>query len=149
MALLETGFMTKYLKIPSILWPFTGCAAAVPALPVLSGLLSAPGGTQLLTNTVVNLSRQNFKIARANAIGSEGFSFLGLIPLKSARYDEAIAKLYEHAGVSEEKAQALANAVHENSSAYFILFALPEITVRADNTVQVSPRHPKLLSIKP
>ena len=125
--------MTKWLKMLPILWFLTGCAAAVPALPLLSGLIPAPGGTQVLTTTIVNLSRQNFKIVKANAIGSSvGFSFLGLINLKSPRYDEAITKLYQSAGVSEGKAQALVNVVHENSSTYFILFGLPKITVRAD-----------------
>ena len=124
--------MTKWLKILPILWFLTGCAA-LPALPLLSGLISAPGGTQVLTTTIVNLSRQNFKIVKANAIGSSvGFSFLGLITLKSPGYDEAITKLYQYAGVSEGKAQALVNVVHEHSSTYFILFALPKISVRAD-----------------
>lgn len=105
----------------------------VPALPALSGLIPAPSGTQILTTTAVNLSRQNYKIVKANAIGgSVGFSFLGLITLKSPGYDEAMTKLYQHAGVSEGKAQALVNVVYENSSTYFILFALPKITVRAD-----------------
>lgn len=129
----KTCVMPKWLKIIPILWWLTGCAAAVPALPLLSGLIPAPGGTQILTTTEVNLSGQNFKIVKTNAIGSSvGFSFLGLIPLKSPGYDEAITKLYQNASVSEGKAQALVNVVHENSSTYFILFALPKITVRAD-----------------
>jgi len=56
----------------------------------------------------------------------------GLITLKSPGYDEAISRLYQFAGVSEGKAQAVVNVVHEHSSTYFILFALPKITVRAD-----------------
>lgn len=125
--------MTKWLKILPILWLLAGCAAAVPALPLLSGLIPAPSGTQVLTTTAVNLSRQNYKIVKANAIGrSVGFSFLGLFTLKSPGYDEAITNLYQYTGVSEGKAQALVNVMHENSSTYFILFALPKITVRAD-----------------
>jgi hypothetical protein len=85
------------------------------------------------TTTAVNLSRQNFKIVKSNAIGSSvGFSFLGLVTLKAPGYAEAITQLYQQTGVSEGKAQALVNVVHENSSTYFILFALPKITVRAD-----------------
>jgi TctA family transporter len=138
--------MTKWLKMLSMLWSLTGCAAAIPALPLLSGLFPAPIGTEVLTTTQVNLSRQNFKIVKANAIGSSvGFSFLGLIPLKSPSYNEAITKLYQHAGVSEGKAQTLANVVHENNTTYFILFALSKITMRADvieftaNTLPVNP----------
>lgn len=102
----KTCVIPKWLKIIPILWWLTGCAAAVPALPLLSGLIPAPGGTQILTTTAVNLSEQNFKIVKTNAIGSSvGFSFLGLIPLKSPGYDEAITKLYQNASVSEGKAQ--------------------------------------------
>ena len=125
--------MIKWLKIVPILCVLTGCAAALPALPALSGLIPAPGGPQVLTTTTVNLSRQNFKIVKANAIGSSvGFSFLGLFTFKSPGYDEAISSLYQYAGISEGKAQALVNVVHEHSSTYFIIFALPKITVRAD-----------------
>jgi len=55
--------MTKRLKMLSIPGLLTGCAA-VPALPLLSGIIPAPasGGTQILTATKVNLSGQNFKI---------------------------------------------------------------------------------------
>ena len=125
--------MMKTLKMLPILCLLTGCAAALPALPALSGLIPAPDGTHVLTTTIVNLSRQNYKIVKANAIGSSvGFSFLGLFTLKSPGYEEAITRLYRSAGFSEGKAQAIVNVVHEHSSTYFILFALPKITVRAD-----------------
>ncbi|MGZ5601415.1 MAG: DUF6567 family protein [Methylobacter sp.] len=131
--LLKGCSLKKWLKVLPVLCLLTGCAAAVPALPALSGLIPAPSGTPILTTTVVNLSRQNYKIVKANAIGhSVGFSFLGLITLKSPGHDEAITKLYQSAGISEGKAQALINVMHENSADYFILFALPKITVRAD-----------------
>ena len=125
--------MTKSLKILPILWLLTGCAAALPALPALSGLIPAPSGTQVLTTTTVNLSRKNFKIVKANAIGhSVGFSFLGFFSLKSPGYEEAVTELYRYADVSEGKSRALVNVIHEQTSTYFILFALPKITVRAD-----------------
>jgi hypothetical protein len=123
----------KLLKIIPILCLLTGCAAALPALPALSGLIPASAGPQVLTTTTVNLSRQNYKIVKANAIGSSvGFSFLGLFTFKSPGYDEAISSLYQYAGISEGRAQALVNVMHERSTTYFILFALPKITVRAD-----------------
>jgi hypothetical protein len=125
--------MMQSLKILSILWLLTGCAAALPSLPALSGLVPAPAGTRILTTTSVDLSRKNFKIIRANASGrSVGFSFLGLFSFKSPRYEEAITQLYQSAGVTEGKSQALVNVMHEQTSTYFILFALPKITVRAD-----------------
>jgi len=138
--------MTKFLKMLSILCSLTGCAA-VPALPALSGLIpTSGGGPQILTATEVKLAKQNFKIVKANAIGSSmGFSLLGLITLKSPDYGEAIANLYRH--VSEGKAQTFANVVQESSSTYFILFALPKITLHADviefteNTAPEKPQH--------
>lgn len=127
------GGLKKCFKMLPILCLLTGCAAAIPALPALSGLMPAPVGTQVLTATTVNLSKQNYKITKANAVGSSmGFSFLGLISFKSPSYNEAITKLYQTAGVLEGKALALVNVIHERNSNYFILFALPEINVRAD-----------------
>jgi hypothetical protein len=123
----------KSLKILSILWLLTGCAVALPALPALSGLIPAANGTHILTTTTVNLSRKNFKIVKANAFGSSvGFSFLGIFSLKSPSYEEALTQLYRSADVSEGKSQALVNVMHEQTSTYFILFALPKITVCAD-----------------
>ena len=123
----------KSLKILSILWLLTGCAAALPALPALSGLIPAANGAHILTTTTVNLSRKNFKIVKANAFGSSvGFSFLGIFSLNSPSYEEALTQLYRSADVSEGKSQALVNVMHEQTSTYFILFALPKITVCAD-----------------
>jgi len=128
------GLMKKLLKIIPVLCVLTGCAAAIPALPALSAFLPASGGSsQVLTTTTVKLSRQNYKIVKANVIGdSVGFSLLGLVTLKSPEYADAITKLYQSAGVSEGKAQALVNVALEHSSTYFILFTLPKVTVRAD-----------------
>jgi hypothetical protein len=123
----------KSLKILPILLLLTGCAAALPALPALSGLIPAANGTHILTRTTVNLSRKNFKIVKANAFGSNvGFSFLGIFSLNSPSYEEALTQLYRSADVSEGKSQALVNVMHEQTSTYFILFALPKITVCAD-----------------
>jgi hypothetical protein len=123
----------KSLKILPILLLLAGCAAALPALPALSGLIPAANGTHILTTTTVNLSRKNFKIVKANAFGSSvGFSFLGIFSLNSPSYEEALTQLYRSADVSEGKSQALVNVMHEQTSTYFILFALPKITVCAD-----------------
>ena len=99
---------------------------------------------------MVNLSRQNFKIVKANMIDSSvGFSFPGLITLKSLGYDEAISKLYRYTGVFERKAQALSNVVHENG---FILFALPKRSPCADviefteDTVPVKTQIPRIFA---
>ncbi len=123
----------KSLKILPILWLPTGCAAALPALPALSWLIPAINGTHILTTTTVNLSRKNLKIVKANAFGSiVGLSFLGIFSLKSPSYQEALTQLYRSADVSEGKSQALVNVMHEQTSIYFILFAIPKNTVCAD-----------------
>lgn len=124
--------MIKLLKILPASCLLSGCAAAVQALPALSGL-NPSLATQVLTATSVQLSKGNYRIVKANAIGtSTGFSLLGLFTLRSPQYDEAVSELYKLGGVSEGKAQTIANVMHQNSSSYFILFALPKITVRAD-----------------
>lgn len=123
--------MTKFLRMLPLLCSLPGCAA-IPAIPALSGLVPASrDGPQILTATRVNLSGRNFKIVKANAIGSSvGFNLLGLITLKSPDYNEAIANLYRQ--VAEGKAQTFANMMQESSSTYFILFALPKVTLHAD-----------------
>jgi len=124
--------MKNYLKLLPVLALLSGCAAA-SSLPALSGLIPAQTGPQILTTTNVNLSEQNYKIVKADATGSStGFSFLGLITMRSPRYQEAVTRLYRSANVAEGKAQALVNVMHEHSSNYYLLFALPRITVRAD-----------------
>ncbi|MGZ5051570.1 MAG: DUF6567 family protein [Methylobacter sp.] len=121
------------MKPLAVLAPLIGCAAAATTLPMLSGLIPGSGGgsagTPISTVTTVHLSRQNYKIVKANAVGSsEGFNFLGFIPFKTAGY----GKLYQNAGIAEGKALALTNVMHESTSPYFILFSLPKDTVRAD-----------------
>ncbi len=123
----------KALKLLPIIWLLDGCAAALPALPALSGLIPPSENPQIQTTTSVNLSKKNFKLIKANVSGqSVGFSLLGIFTLKSAEYEEAITQLYRSAGFSEGKPQVLANVMHQQTSTYFILFSLPKITVRAD-----------------
>ncbi len=124
--------MMKPLKTMPLLLLLTGCAAA-PAIPALSSLIPAPAGTQVLTTTTVDLSKRNYKIVKANATASStGFSLLGIFAFKSPSYEEAVTQLYRSAGIAEGRSQAIVNVVHEHNSTYFILFALPKITVRAD-----------------
>jgi hypothetical protein len=107
----------------------TGCAA----LPVLPALLGTDPPPTLLTSTTVTQAQRNYRIVKANAVGiSKGFKLLGIISLKSASYSKAATMLYKDAGVSEGRAQTLANVLHEKMSTFYILFSLPQVTVRAD-----------------
>lgn len=114
-----------------------GCAA-------LPSLFQLPGGggdsTQILMSTSVGLSKDNYKIVKANAIGeSWGISLLGLIPVKTPYYTEAITQIYQQGGEMEGKPRALVNIVHQQSSNFYLLFSMPEITVRADVVEFVPP----------
>lgn len=85
------------------------------------------------TTTSVDLSKKNYRIVKMNAFGeSMGFKFLGIIPLISPKYRNAMVDLYSNSGISEGKAHALTNVIQERSSVYLILFSLPKLTVRAD-----------------
>lgn len=86
------------------------------------------------TNAGVNLSRNNYKIVKASAMGeSSGFRLLGIIPFASPTNSEAKAALYTSVGqVMEGRSIALINQTFDTSSNYFILFSLPRITITAD-----------------
>jgi len=85
------------------------------------------------SGTQVDLSKKNFHIVKANAIGkSSGFELFGFIPFAQPTYSEAMSDLYEKAGVTEGKAQTLTNVTQERSSLYLLLFSIPTLTVRAD-----------------
>jgi hypothetical protein len=85
------------------------------------------------TSTQVDLTKKNYQIVKANAIGeSIGFKLLGIIPIVPPTYTNAMTDLYEKAGITEGKAQALVNVTQERSSLYLILFSIPKLTVRAD-----------------
>lgn len=124
----------KHMLLPCVL--LSGCAAlpaATSALPVTLPPLGTPITSQILTGTLVTLSSANYRIVRADAIGSsEGFSLFGLFTLRQPEYSEAMAALSRAAGMTKGRPLALVNIVYQQSSSYFILFALPKLTVRAD-----------------
>ena len=85
------------------------------------------------SGTQVDLSKMNYRVVHANAIGSSaGFKILGFIPIVSPSYTSAMSDLYKEAGAVEGRAQALANFAHEDSNLYFLLFSIPRLKVRAD-----------------
>jgi hypothetical protein len=85
------------------------------------------------TITQVDLTRNNYRVVKANAIGqSRGFAILGIIPIVSPTYPSAMSALYTNANVTEGSATALANVSQERSVIYLVLFSIPTLTVRAD-----------------
>jgi len=92
-----------------------------------TGTYPATSGTQ------VDLSRKNFRLVKANAIGtSSGFELFCFIPFAAPTYTEAMTDLYRTAGVTEGAAQTLTNVTQERSQLILILFSIPKLTVRAD-----------------
>jgi len=128
------GFIRCLWLIPVFLL-LTGCPVppAATSLPLGLPPIATAGGAQITSGTQVKLSQPNFRLIRADIVGSStGFKLLGIFTFKSPEYAEAITRLYKKAGISIGKAQTLVNVVYEQTQPYFILFSLPKITVRAD-----------------
>lgn len=113
----------------------SGCAAGLAAASASGSSLLTPNASSLgvYSQTMVRLEKPNFVVVKANNLGhSGGFALLGLITIVQPRCNTALNRLYEDAGMQPGRSQTLANVVVEKSSSYWILFSLPEITVRAD-----------------
>jgi hypothetical protein len=109
-----------------------GCASVAPVASSMAGPLSQQP-VQANTHTAVNLSEGNFVVVKTNVVGrSKGFSLLGLITIYPATTTKAMSRLYAEAGMQEGQPRTVAHLVIEHSSMYFILFSIPETTVRAD-----------------
>lgn len=108
---------------------FSGCAPLPFTLPFSTG----GSGTLILTDTSVSLSKQNYRIVKANAIGkSWGVNLLGIIPVVSPYHSEAITQIYQQAGEMEGRPRALANIINQQTSEFYLLFSIPEIVIIAD-----------------
>jgi hypothetical protein len=109
-----------------------GCTSVAPVASSMAGPLSQQP-VQANTHTAVNLSEGNFVVVKTNVVGrSKGFSLLGLITIYPATTTKAMSRLYAEAGMQEGKPKTVAHLVIEHSSMYFLLFSIPETTVRAD-----------------
>ena len=128
----------KWLCGLALVFPvFAVAQIPLPTLPALK-----PGGStiEVLNNTSVALSGNNYFIVRTNVTGrSKGFKLLGFITIKGASSSEAMARLYAKAQIQEGRPQALANIIHERSSTYLILFSIPKAKVRADLIEFITP----------
>jgi len=109
----------------------TGCAALAPlAVPLIP---NGSANAEFHSATTVKLERKNFTVVKTNVVGeARGFSLLGIITLKPARFSEATDRLYEHAEMRPGQAQTLANTVVERSSTFLILYSIPRVSIRAD-----------------
>lgn len=103
-------------------------------LAFLFGCRPSMGRFNQSTGTGVNLSKDNYKVIKASAIGeSHGFNFLGIIPIVSPSYADAKKALYDSIGEDVRgKSLALANQTEDRSTLYLILFSIPKLTISAD-----------------
>lgn len=99
----------------------------------LAGCVSS-GSIKMDSGTNVSLDRGNYRTIRTGALGTDtGFWLFGLIPFASPTYADAKQDLYESTGQNlEGRAIALANQTEDYSFRWFLLFALPRITLSAD-----------------
>jgi hypothetical protein len=112
----------------------SGCAglAAYP-ISAASSLLAPSGAIEIHNQTEVRIDQDNFVIVKTNAAGkAKGFSLLGFISLVPAKFSTALNRCYQQAALEAGKPQMLINVVMEKNNSYWILFAVPEVSVRAD-----------------
>jgi hypothetical protein len=84
-------------------------------------------------------------VVKTNVVGqARGFALLGFITMVPARFQTAMDRLYTKAEMQSGQAQTLGNIIMEKSSAYWILFSIPRISVRAD-LVEFTPNRPLLV----
>lgn len=108
------------------------CAICIAVIVAASGCTSS-GTFPSTSATQVDLSKNNYRVVKANAVGSSsGFKLFMFIPIVPTRYSTAMSNLQKQAGVAEGRAQAMVNVTQEESSLYLLLFSIPKLTVRAD-----------------
>jgi hypothetical protein len=123
--------MLKAVVILSCALLLSGCAA-VSTLPV-SSLLPSTANVEMHSQTAIRLEEANFNVVKTNVVGrAKGFALLGFITISPARFTKAMDRLYAQAEVQAGKPQTLANVVMERTGSFYILFSIPQVTVRGD-----------------
>jgi hypothetical protein len=139
--------MQKIIALLGLALLCAGCAG-VAASQVSSTLGTLNPNTSTLeihNQTDIKLTEGNFSVMKTNVVGqSRGFSLLGFITLVPARFQTAMDRLYAKAQMQAGRPQTLGNLVMEKTSAYWILFSIPRVSVRAD-VVEFTPNHPMIL----
>lgn len=119
------------LLLPVLL--LSGCAALAPMTSLIGFPQGSSPAVQVHEQTSVNLAADNFVLVKTNVIGqSRGFSLLGLITMYPATLSKAMTRTYASARMEPGQHQTLAHLIVEQSSSYWILFALPKVEARAD-----------------
>lgn len=110
----------------------------LPLLASFVWLLCLPGcliSSELVagSGTEVELTQSNYKYVHQNLRGTDtGFWLLGIIPLVSPSVVDAMEDVVGQAQLVQSGPRGLVHVTQESAYNYFLLFALPRITVRAD-----------------
>jgi hypothetical protein len=139
--------MQKIIALLGLALLCAGCAGmAASEIPSTLGSLNPnTSGLEIHNQTELKLTEGNFSVMKTNVVGqARGFSLLGFITLVPARFQTAMDRLYARAQMQAGQPQTLGNIVMEKTSAYWILFSIPRVSVRAD-VVEFTPNHPVIL----
>lgn len=129
---LESGRRSKRSRLVFVKWAVALSAVCLVLIVGSSGCTSS-GKYSATSETRVDLTKANYRVVKANAVGSSsGFKLFMVIPIVPTRYTTAMGRLQEQAGVTEGTAQAVVNVAQEQSSLYLLLFSIPKLTIRAD-----------------
>lgn len=109
------------LIVGTILITLTGCTS--------SGTIKGQS-----TSATVDLSRNNYRVLKAGAVGkSSGFKLLGFLNFSSPSYAKAKNNLYKDVNTTlEGKAIALINQTEDSSTVNLLLFQITKLTLSAD-----------------
>ncbi|MFX0066263.1 MAG: DUF6567 family protein [Candidatus Hermodarchaeota archaeon] len=86
------------------------------------------------TSATVDLSRANYRVLKAGAVGkSSGFKLLGFLNFSSPTYAKAKNNLYKDVDVPlEGKSIAIINQTEDSSTLNLLLFQITKLTLSAD-----------------
>jgi len=125
--------MQKMIALLGLALLAGGCASVATLPSSLGSLNPNTSSLEIHNQTDVKLTEGNFMVMKTNVVGqSKGFSLLGFITLVPARFQTAMDRLYVKAEMQSGKPQTLGNMIMEKTSAYWILFSIPRVSVRAD-----------------
>jgi len=124
-----------------------GCAgAAATELPsAFSSMNPSASSLEIHNQTELRLTEGNFSVVKTNVVGdARGFALLGFITLVPARFETAMGRFYSKAEMQTGRPQTLGNLIVEKTSAYWVLFSIPRVSVRAD-LLEFTPNRPLLV----
>jgi hypothetical protein len=125
--------MQKIIALLGLALLAGGCASVTSMSSTLGALNPNTASLEIHNQTDVKLTEGNFVVVRTNVVGqARGFALLGFITVAPARFQTAMDRLYVKAEMQTGKPQTLGNIIMEKTSAYWVLFSIPRVSVRAD-----------------